>query len=122
MSTIDVGNAGQAFAERFLKGAGYTLVERNWRCRMGEIDIIYRKNDDLIFVEVKALIAHNGAFQPEDHLNFVKQQKLRLLARTYLAYKKLGEIGYQIDVLALDLDKNLNLVDIRHYPNAIEAL
>lgn len=119
MTTIDVGNAGQAFAETFLKQIGYKFIERNWRCRLGEIDIIYKQREDIVFVEVKALIKQNSVFQPEDHLNFTKQRKLIQLARAYINYKRVREIGYQIDLVALDLDKNLDLVDIRHYPNTI---
>jgi len=134
MDTIAVGNAGQRYAEHFLRQKGYKFIARNWRAKFGEIDIIYRKPrqygsffslfasapQELVFVEVKALIKQSDAFRPEDHLNFAKQRKLRRLAHAYVSYKELGEIGYQIDLVAIDLDKNLNLVDIRHYPKAIQ--
>lgn len=121
MSTIDIGNAGQAFAEELLKKQ-YIFIERNWRCRMGEIDIIYTTQSDLVFVEVKALVGLHPGFQPEDHLNFTKQRKLIQLSQVYLSSKRLTDYGYQIDLVAVDLDKSLNLVDIRHYPNIVEDI
>lgn len=122
MATIQTGNAGQAHAERFLAGIGYAFQERNWRCRLGEIDIIYTRGQDLVFVEVKALVGMRAGFAPEDHLNFAKQRKLAQLARAYMSSRRLGHVGCQIDLVAVDLDKNLDLVDIRHYPNVIEDL
>jgi len=134
MTTIDIGNAGQRFAEKFLRQKGYKFIERNWRAKFGEIDIIYQKPapggfikrlfnrgpGDWVFVEVKALVNGSTAFQPEDHVNPAKQQKLRQLASAYLSYKHIPDIGYQIDVVAVDLDEKLELVDIRHYENVVE--
>jgi len=134
MSTITVGDAGQRYAERFLKQKGYKFIERNWRARFGEIDIIYQKPvpggfikslfnrgpRDWVFVEVKTLVNGSTAFQPENHLNTIKQEKLRRLATAYLHYKHRPDAGYQIDLVAVDLDEKLELVNIRHYENVIE--
>lgn len=110
---------GQQCAERFLKEKGYTLLARNWRSKLGEIDLIVQGQDMLVFVEVKALVKYSPYFQPEDHLTFWKAKKLKQLALAYLNYKNLGGIPYRIDLLAVDLDENLDLVDIRHYENII---
>ncbi|MCK2021887.1 YraN family protein [Microbacterium sp. kSW2-24] len=49
----DLGRAGEERAARHLVGAGYTLLDRNWRCAQGEIDIVALQGEDLVFVEVK---------------------------------------------------------------------
>ncbi len=115
-----MGNAGQRFAEKFLKQKGYKFIERNWRSKLGEVDLICKDNQMVVFVEVKALVKFSPHFQPEDHLTFWKEKKLKQLALAYLNYKNIGDVPYRIDLVAVDLDQNLNLLDIRHYPSVIE--
>ena len=78
------GQKAEDAACRFLRGRGYDIVARNWRCRFGEIDIIARDGAVLVFVEVKARsgTGHGGA---EGAVNRHKQRRLISTARQFLA-------------------------------------
>jgi len=87
MLTKKIGNLGEKIAERYLKKKGYQILEKNYINKFvsgpqkGEIDIIVKKNDTIIFVEVKSLIIKNeggrasGIF-PEERVDFLKQRKI----------------------------------------------
>lgn len=119
MKSITLGMIGQTYAEDFLRKKGYTFIERNWRARFGEIDLIFTCKKNYIFIEVKTMI-EGQFFQPEDHLTLFKENKLRQLARSYLECKNRFVTHYQIDLAAVDVDGNYNLLEIRYYPNIVE--
>ncbi|KKS26521.1 MAG: hypothetical protein UU87_C0001G0036 [Parcubacteria group bacterium GW2011_GWA2_42_11] len=110
-----------------MKEKGLKILERNWKCKIGELDIvaaeakgILGKIKTLIFVEVKSGGNARPAYAPEQHVNFAKQQKLIRLAQAYLKYKKIStEIPWRIDVVAIDINEQTNFCDIRHYENAV---
>ncbi len=75
----DLGRRGERLAEQHLLARGYRLVERNWRCRQGEIDLVVRDGDALVFVEVKT--RSSTAFgHPFEAITPVKLARLRRLA------------------------------------------
>lgn len=78
-----LGAWGEEKAARFLTGRGYTVLERNFHSRYGEIDLIAEDGEFLVFVEVKlrASVSHG---LPEETVTPRKQEKLRLTAETYL--------------------------------------
>ncbi|HEX6710206.1 MAG TPA: YraN family protein [Rubrobacter sp.] len=78
------GAWGEDLALRYLTRRGYTLVERNYRTRYGEIDLIVRKEDTLVFVEVK-LRRGTGFGDPLEAVTPHKQTTLRTLAEQYLS-------------------------------------
>lgn len=112
---------GQKHAEYFFRKKDYKFVERNWRARFGEIDLIFQYKGRYIFIEVKTMVKVDS-FQPEDHLTLFKENKLRKLARSYLECKNIFAAHYQIDLAAVDVDKNYNLIEVRHYANIIEDI
>lgn len=78
-----VGRFGEDVAARYLKDAGFTLLDRNWRCSDGEIDIIARDAGVLVFVEVKT--RSTLAFgDPSEAVNYAKAARLRRLAMRWL--------------------------------------
>jgi putative endonuclease len=109
------GFKGEEIAASFLKERGFDILERNWRCRLGEIDIVVRKDGKLVFCEAKT--KKNDKFGlPEEMISKQKQQKLKQLALLYLK-ENYGQImPYQIDVLAVDIEKG----EVRHIENAVE--
>jgi len=113
-----VGMRGQEEAERFLRKNGYRIIARNWKTRMGEIDLVGKRKNDLAFVEVKALVSPRSPFKPEDHFTFSKQKRLARLALLFLARYNLCPASYQIDLVAVDLNDDLTLREIRYYPRA----
>lgn len=119
ISSKEIGKIGENLAVEHLKHRNYKILERNYKKRwLGEIDIIAQKSGILIFVEVKALIKSKNL--PEDSINYFKKQKLIKIAKFYLMEKKiLSNIKWQIDVIAIDLDEEGKLLDLRHIENAI---
>ena len=84
----EIGKYGEALAENYLKQKGYKILQRNFRCKQGEIDIISVYQKYIIFVEVKTRC--NFAFgRPIDAINFSKKQHMYNAAKYYLyLYKK----------------------------------
>jgi putative endonuclease len=78
------GAWGEDLAVRHYRAAGYEIVDRNWRCRIGEIDVIATRGDTIVFCEVKARrgAGFGGAVAAVDH---TKQRRLRRLAAMWLA-------------------------------------
>jgi len=78
----DLGRRGEMLAAAFLEGAGLTIVERNWRCPQGEIDLIARDAGELVFVEVKTRTS--VAFgHPLEAITVQKLARLRRLAAAW---------------------------------------
>ena len=104
------GQVGEDIACQYLKDKGYSVLQRNYRKPWGEIDIIakQKKTGLLVFVEVKALTAGDGRYQPEDHYNSAKARKTKraaqLFAGKYPSWYS-DDVGWQIDLLAITLNK-----------------
>ena len=94
------GAAAEGLAARFLAARGLTIVQRNYRCRGGEIDLIARDGETLVFVEVR--LRRNRAFgTAAESITAAKRRRLRLAARHYLA--RLGrEPPCRFDAVLLD--------------------
>lgn len=93
------GSAAETAALGLLQGSGLTLVERNYRCRRGEIDLIMRDADALVFVEVRYR-RHGGFGGPLASIDGRKQQRLLAAARHYLAQTR-WEGPCRFDVVGL---------------------
>ncbi len=87
------GEVGEDIAVRYLLGKGYSIVERNYTKKWGEIDIVAKKGTMLYFVEVKAKTQHLGprtidAYQAEDGMHPWKLRRLRRTIQTYLIERR----------------------------------
>lgn len=98
------GKEGEALAAAFLEQQGYQILARNWRCPLGEIDIIAFKQDELVFVEVKS--GHNSFFNPLDKIDKHKKTKLTALAHYYLDYVYQKEASIRFDAISVLLINN----------------
>jgi len=113
--TKELGQNGENLATNFLIKNNYQIIKRNYRCRYGEADIIAKKNDVIILVEVKTKITFEQG-DPEEMVNYFKQKKLRLIARHL--EQEYPKHDILIDVIAIDLSaKNPK---INHIQNAVE--
>ena len=93
------GAAGEAQAAAWYVERGYAVVDRNWRCREGELDLVVRRGDVLVFVEVKARRTDRFG-RPEEAVTPAKQRRLRTLATRYLeATGRRGALRF--DVVAI---------------------
>ena len=118
-----LGALGERLARQHLERAGYSLVERNYRSRRGEIDIVAIGRGALVFCEVKTRIAggRSGPTGPLDAIGRAKRRRLRLLAREWLAERErdrphAGEIRF--DAIGVTLDARGGLVALEHVEGA----
>lgn len=102
MNAKDIGQRGEDAAAAYLLRCGMRIVDRNWRCSAGEIDIIALDADELVFVEVKTRRV-TSAGTPEEAVSPSKQKRLARLARTYLAQTGLTETHVRFDVIAIQV-------------------
>jgi len=96
----DLGRLGEGLATEFLIDAGYVIVERNWRCSQGEIDIVARDGAELVFVEVKT--RSSVAFgHPLEAITVTKLARLRRLAAAWCDAHPDPYGAIRIDALAV---------------------
>jgi putative endonuclease len=117
-----LGHAAEEIAARRLAAAGFRVVERNARTRLGELDIVALDGNLLVFVEVKAGRA-GGLYGPERPALAVdrgKQVRLRRLAREWLGSRDaLGGVGaFRFDVVGVLFDRGGRLLDYEHIRDA----
>ncbi len=108
---------GEIYAARYLRDNGYDIIAGNYRCKMGEIDIIAQKNGIISFVEVKTR-GENPMFRPMEAVDIHKQRRLIATAKYYMGVTK-EEYKSQFDVIEIILDEKFNLVSVNHIKNAI---
>ncbi len=112
------GAEGERVAAAHLRALGLTVEEWNYRTRFGEIDLIARDGETLVFVEVKTRRnADYGA--PEEAVTPRKQRRLTLAAQEYLKERGLEDASWRIDVVAITLSPN-GPASIAHIPYAVE--
>ena len=105
-------NSGERAAAKFLIKNKYKIIEQNYRCRLGEIDIIAMKDDILVFVEVKQ--RKNSDFgNPSDFVDFRKQRKIRKTAEIYLLKNKIKPVC-RFDVIEVLGEKNFEITHIKN--------
>ena len=112
------GQWGEGQACRFLKRKGYRIVERNFRCRGGELDIVAEKGDTLCFVEVKSRRS-TLLGRPAEAVTTQKQRRMRSAAAFYLQ-KNAGRVSSELQ-LRMDVVEVLRLGEttyIQHIENA----
>jgi putative endonuclease len=83
-TTTELGSHGERIALAYLVDAGLRVLDRNWRCREGELDIVAREGDALVFCEVKTRRG-TGYGHPVEAVTVAKQRRLRTLAQRWLA-------------------------------------
>ncbi len=111
------GQRAEALSALYLRLKGYRILERNWRRRGGEIDIIAEKGSTLVFVEVKA---RRGARfgSPEEALTPTKRKRLLTLAQIYLSSYKGKAQRVRLDVLAWRAEGRK--VELKHWEGVLE--
>ena len=111
-----VGRLGEDIACDYLEGNGFWIMERNWRSRRGEIDIIARRGDLTVFVEVKARRGNHFG-EPEEAITPRKARNIRRAAAEYLSRR--GPVGkLRFDVISIKLGRRDGLERLRHIQSA----
>ncbi|MCB0345454.1 MAG: YraN family protein [Bdellovibrionales bacterium] len=115
-NTSELGRLGEAAACRYLRRKGFKISARNWRCRLGEIDIVAHDGPDLVFIEVKTRRRVSAQRSVFDNITAAKTAKLRQLAYMYLSRYRRKPPPHRIDIVAVLLDPEMNT------PPAIEHI
>jgi len=110
-----IGALGEEMACQALERRGYTIIERNWRCPIGEIDIVAKDGDCWAFVEVKTRHGR-GMGLPEEAVTSTKADRLSELAQTYLTTADAGLVDWRIDLVAIELDRHHSVQRLRVIP------
>ncbi|MCL1853110.1 MAG: YraN family protein [Peptococcaceae bacterium] len=103
----ELGRTGENIAAEYLVDAGCNIVERNYRCFRGEIDIVARDGEELVFVEVRTRHAESRVGTAEESVTHLKRERLRALAACYVrekSYERWPRVRF--DVVAITLSVN----------------
>lgn len=121
-SKLELGSQGEALACQLLRRKGYKIIQKNYRSRLGQIDIIARDKDILCFIEVKT--RSSTAFgEPQESVTVFKQGQIAKAAISFLKEKNLLQAKARFDVVAIlhsatgwqtDLIKDAFQLDARH--------
>ncbi len=104
-----LGNAGEDAVAAWYEAAGYRVLDRNWRCRDGELDLVVSRHTTLVFCEVKTRgSARFGA--PVEAVTATKQRRLRMLAARWLAEHDTRRRALRFDVASVTRAANGELV------------
>lgn len=99
-SRAATGRDGEAQAARWYEANGYEVVERNWACRDGEIDLICRRNRTIVFCEVKAR-ATDAFGTPAEAVTHAKRARVRNAAAVYLQSSPVRPVRIRFDVVGI---------------------
>jgi putative endonuclease len=108
---ITTGKEGEKIAATYLKKNGYEIIEINYRCPIGEIDIVAKEKNDLVFVEVKTRKSIELGY-PEQAVGMRKQKKMSQLALWYMQKRKIADTNARFDVVAITLMPEKNEVKL----------
>ena len=119
MSNTQIGNYGEDLAVKYLKDLGYKILERNYRIRGGEIDIVAKDKEYLVFIEVKARWSNEYGLPSES----ITPWKIRALLKTaafYCMKIKWGNKPYRIDLVSIDFAESKDKPKIELIKNITE--
>lgn len=116
---IRLGKWGEAVAGRFLQEKGYRLLDTNYRCRWGEVDIVAQEGDELVFVEVRTRrgVRYGTA---EESVTAAKARRLVATAQDYLQQRGQEGAEWRIDLIAISLDGDRRVQEIAHLRHAVQ--
>jgi len=118
MKRRDTGILGEKLAKDFVKKRGYRILETNYRCPEGEIDIVAKDKDCLVFIEVRTKTSREFG-SPEESITPVKRERMRATAARYRqSHSNLPPL-WRIDMVAVELDQRGKLSRIELIENAV---
>lgn len=116
---LSLGARGEKSSIKYLKSLNYTILETNF-CndsgrRLGEIDIIAKDGEEIVFIEVKTRINNpRSNFLPEENINRSKLYKMSKVASFYISKNNLFEANYRFDAISVVADPEKNTAAIKH--------
>ena len=118
MTSLSIGKLGENIAQEHLKNKGYNIIEQNYKTKYAEIDLITKKKDTLVFIEVRTKTGEEFG-TPEDTINRDKKSKLRMNAMAYVNRKK-WKGPYRIDAICIILNPDQTISRLTHHENIIQ--
>lgn len=118
------GEIGEEIAVLYLKNKGFKILDRNYTRKWGEIDIVALKNQEIHFIEVKAVVIKDNRtgsdrIQPEENMHPAKLLKLQRTVETYLIEKKAYDKNWTIDLLCVSFNPDQMIADVKMYFNIV---
>jgi putative endonuclease len=104
LARLDLGRRGEDAAVELYAAAGYRVVARNWRCPLGELDLVLTRGSTLVFCEVKTRRG-SALGGPYEAVGWQKQRKLQRLAEAFLASSRPAQVDIRFDVASVSLDR-----------------
>lgn len=115
---VATGRAGEDAAAEYLLQLGYLVVERNWRCRSGEIDLVAEDGETLVIVEVRSRTNPTRFGSAVEAITPRKCRQVRELATIYLKHRKVEPQSVRFDVVAVTFRQEGIVTEIKHLPGA----
>lgn len=116
MKVYGLGLKGEEAAKRYLRKKGFKILDTNYQCRFGEIDIIAQKKETIVFCEVKTR-SEGMLAAPQESVDYFKQQKMIKTAQIWLQAKGIDDCPMRFDVLAITF--SAGKAEVEHIENAI---
>lgn len=114
----ETGKLGEDIAVHYLKQNGYVILDRNFECRQGEVDIIALDKKEIVFIEVKTRTSNKyGA--PSEAVNKIKQKHMLQTIKYYLYIRNLSDEFIRVDVIEVYI--NNNVYKVNHIKQAFEG-
>jgi putative endonuclease len=116
-SNLETGKIGEKVARKYLEENGYKMLEQNYRTKYAEIDLVAKKKNEMIFVEVRTKRGEDFG-TPEETINKKKLRKLWGNAKAYTIWKK-WRGPYRVDAICIVLKSNGKVDRLNHYQNIV---
>lgn len=114
-----LGDRGEARARRFLEAKGYVLLAANWRCAVGELDLVMHDGAEVVIVEVKTRRGE-GMGRAEEAISAAKGRRLLASGEWFVAERpELREAVWRVDLVAITLDRSGAIERVTHVVNAV---
>ena len=113
---LKLGRRGEKLTRQYLKKRGYRLLQSNYTTKQGEIDLIMRQDETIVFVEVKTRQGA-GSVPGEEAVNYIKQRHIAAAAREFIHLHKLFDYPCRFDIVAVEVPHKGKPV-IQHWENA----
>lgn len=129
----ETGRIGEEVAAKWLENKGFFVIDKNYRRKWGELDIVVKKNDIIHFVEVKTVSRKSygtgdgkrrfeqeiNNYRPEDNMHPWKLKRLQRAMQTYILEKRLDNKEWQFDLACVFLDQERRVAKVKFLENII---
>jgi putative endonuclease len=114
-----LGRSGEGFARSYLERKGFVFHAANWRCRVGELDLVMRDGDVLVFVEVKTRHGEEAG-RAEEGISLAQGRRILAAAEWFLGeHQELEASAWRVDLVAVTIDHTGVVERVTHWTDAV---